>query len=184
MSDNNKSLPFIVGVSLLFLVPIAAGGSVYYSLRDDAEETETTNQRNQDLFKGLPSEQNIKPIPVPPTETSGGTSMGDNSSQGIPTGKYSNPPTQIETFGTDNPNPRRLDDDNSVELNRLRQQDNRQIDYSRPAASNDFKDTEDNSLVNPLSDDSSLELPESEDSEPLSPVTEPLFGQPTTPFAN
>ena len=186
MSDNYKSLPFIVGVSLLFIVPIAVGGFVYSSLGNDAEETETTNQRNEDPFERLPSQQNIEPIPVPPTEASGGAGMVDNSSEGIPIGKYSNPPTEIETSKTDNLNPRRpLDDDSSVELNRLRQHRDRQTpDYSIPAASNDFQDTEDNSLIDPLSDDSFLQVPESEDSEPLSPVTEPLFGQPTTPFAN
>ena len=70
MSDNNKSLPFIVGVSLLLIVPIAVGGFVYSSLSDDGEESETTNQKNQDPFEGFPSEQNIEPIPVPPTEAS------------------------------------------------------------------------------------------------------------------
>lgn len=185
MSDNYKSLPFIVGVSLLFIVPIGVGGFAYSSLGDNGEESETTNQKNQDPLEGFPSEQNIEPRPVPPTET-GGAGTLDNSSQGIPTGKYSNPPTQIETFGSDAPSPSRpLDDSGSVELNRLRQNRDRQTpDYSMPAASNDFKDTEDNSLVDPLSDDSFLQVPESEDSEPLSPVTEPLFGQPTTPFAN
>ena len=178
MPDNYKSLPFILGLSLLFCVPVGIGGFVYSSLRSDAEEQKTTSPENS--FEGLPREQNIKAAPIPSAETSGsgGTSL---DSEGIPTGKYSNPPTKIESFGEDAASRNRpLDDSGSiVDRNRLIQQNTDKLvpDYSVPSASNGFKGTEDNSLIEPLEDDSFLEVPESEDDAPLSPVAEPLFGQ-------
>ena len=192
MLDDYKSLPFIFGVCLLLLVPIGIGSFAYSTLRNDAEETEAETadfQPDRDPFDGLAREQNIKPTPIPPVESSGSAGVGSDSDEGIPTGKYSNPPAQIGSFGSDSYDPsqsRPLDDRSSVELNRLRQQtiDSQTPDYSTPASSNDFKDTEDNSLIDPLSDDSFLEVPETEDSEPVSPVTEPLFGRQIDRFSN
>ena len=194
MLDDYKSLPFMFGVCLLLLVPIGIGSFAYSTLRNDAEETEAGTaefQPDKDPFDGLAREQNIKPTPVAPAESSGGGEVGIDSDEGIPTGKYSNPPAQIGSFGSDSYDASQsqsppLDERSSVELNRLRQQplDSQTSDYSAPASSNDFKDTEDNSLIDPLSDDSFLEVPETEDSEPLSPVTEPLFGQQTNRFSN
>ena len=177
MPDNYKSLPFILGLSLLFFVPVGIGGFVYSSLRDDVEEQKTTSPENS--FEGLPREQNIKAAPIPSPENSG--SGGTNSdSEGIPIGKYSNPPTRIESFGEDAAlRNRPLDDSRSiVDRNRLIQQNTDKLvpDYSEPSASNGFKRNEDNSLIEPLEDDF-LEVPETEDDAPLSPVAEPLFGQ-------
>lgn len=185
MPDNYKSLPFIVGVSLLFLVPVGIGAFAYSSLRDNSDEQQTTEADSlpeSSPFEGLPREQNIQAAPMPSTENGGSAEIDSDSSQGIPIGKYSNPPTQIESYGKNTtPRTRPLDDSGSiVDRNRFIQQDaDRQApDYSTPSASNNFKDTEDNSLIEPLEDDSFLEVPETEDeTPPLSPVAEPLFGQ-------
>ena len=185
MLDDYKSLPFIIGVCLLLLVPIGIGSFAYSTLRNDAEESEAGTadfQPEKNSFDGLARERNIKPAPIAPAESSGGAGISSDSDEGIPIGKYSNPPTQIDSFGSDSYDPsqsRPLDNRSSVEQNRLRQQtmDSQTSDYSLPASSNDFKNTEDNSIVAPLSDDDFLEVPETEDSEPVSPVTEPLFGR-------
>jgi hypothetical protein len=48
-------------------------------------------------------------------------------------------------------------------------------DYNAPASSNNYNDTQDNSLIEPLEDDSLLEAPTStSETAPLAPVTEPL----------
>ena len=183
MPDNYKSLPFIFGVSLMFLFPLSIGGFVYTSLRNEAKEQQTgqgDSSPETSTFEGLPREQNIKAAPIPSPESSGSAETNSDS-EGIPIGKYSDPPTQIESYGEQaTSRSRPLDDsESSVDRNRLIQDANKLVpDYSQPSASNNFKRTEDNSLVAPLEDDSFLEVPESEDeTPPLSPVAEPLFGQ-------
>lgn len=183
MPDNYKSLPFIFGVSLMLLFPLGIGGFVYTSLRNEADEQQTgqaDSSPETSTFEGLPREQNIRPAPIPSPENSGGAGTSSDS-EGIPIGKYSNPPTQIESSGEQAISRNRPLDDSgsSVDRNRLIQDANMLApDYSQPSASNNFKGTEDNSLVDPLEDDSFLEVPESEDeTPPLSPVAEPLFGQ-------
>lgn len=192
MLDNYKTLPFIIGVSLILIFPIGIGTIAFSVLGNDGEgqETETTNSPAEDNpFDGLAREQNIKPAPIPPAEGNGGGGVGYDSSEGIPIGRYSNPPTRIETFGEDLPNTNRPinSSGSSVELNRWRQErekiDSTIPDYSAPSSSNNFKSTEDNSPIDSLSDDMDmLEAPESEtetENVPpaLSPINEPLLGQ-------
>ena len=183
MLDDYKSPSFIFGVCLLLLIPIGVGSFTYSALRNDSQETEAKTadfQPNRNSFEGLAREQNIKPIPIAPVQTSGSAGVSYDSNQGIPIGKYSNPPTQIGslTDSYDSSQNQTLNYRSSIEFNRLRQQNinSQTSDYSLPSASNNFKDTN-NSLIDPLSDDSFLSVPETESEEPLSPVAEPLFGQ-------
>ena len=109
---------------------------------------------------------------------------------GIPIGKYSNPPTTVESgrgmYDNNYQNP--LDDSNSsVDRNKSIQRtlggstseynssDSSNSIY-RDTESNDLADPlEDESLVDSLEDDSFLEVPDSEsESIPLAPVSEPL----------
>ena len=189
MLDDYKSLPFIVGVGILLLVPFGVGGLIYSTLNGDnaANQTKTFDSPASNTDSGLAREKNISSVPPLSSESSRGT--GDNSdlSQGIPIGKYSNPPTEIKSFGTDMPDSSRPVDNfgSSVERNPLNQQHTNRLipDYSVPSSSNDFNRTEDNSLIEPIEEEKLVEIPPSNDQElindqetiPLSPVTEPFL---------
>ena len=191
MLDDYKSLPFIVGVSILLLVPFCVGGLIYSSFSSDnaANQTETFDSPNSSPGSGLAREKNIRSVPPLSSESSGGIGVNSNSSQGIPIGKYSNPPTEIKSFGTDMPNTSRPLDDfgSSVERNRLNQQNSSRLipDYSAPSSSNDFNRTEDNSLIEPIEEEQLVEITPRNEQElineqetiPLSPVTEPFSQQ-------
>lgn len=188
MLDNHRTLSLLIGVGLIFVVPISIGTFAFSTLLDDDEgqKAETTDSSaEEDSFDGLAREQNIKITPLPPVESNGSGGVGYDSSGGIPIGRYSHPPTRIESFEEDYSNTNRSLDSpgSSIELNRLRQEqlDSSIPDYSMPSSSNNFKSTEDNNLIDSLSDDM-LEVPESEtetetEIPPLSPITEPLSGQ-------
>ena len=175
MLDDYKSISFLAGVSILLLIPIGIGAFTYSTLTNDESSPPEQSATNDNL--GEDSDVQFAPVPTYQSETGGSNA---DSTEGIPTGKYSNPPTNIET-GSGMPSAgsrSRSDFDSSVDRNRLRQQTtiNSTPDYSAPSSSNSYNEPEDNSLVAPLEDDSFLETPENEtESVPLSPVAEPLF---------
>ncbi len=187
MLDDYKSLPFIVGVSILFLVPCGMVGIIYSSLQSDNTENATgtaDSPSESNPLDGLATKQNIRVAPAPIPETSSShLGVDSNTSQGIPIGKYSNPPTTIQSPGVALPETSHpLNNSSSiVESNRREQQNTSRLihDYSTPAASNNFHRTEDNSLIDPLEEDSFLEAPDSDNPEtiPLSPVNEPLLSR-------
>jgi hypothetical protein len=188
MLDNYKSIPFLAGICILFITPLSLGAFVYSSFRADSTETADDSTAKNDSLGGLATESNIKAAPLPLSESGSGGSNTD-STTGIPTGKYSNPPTTIETGSEElipqtSQNP--IDNfDSSVDRNRAIQQtmndsindsiDPSIPDYNAPASSNNYNDTQENSLIEPLEDDSLLEAPTSTpETDPLAPVTEPL----------
>lgn len=183
----NKSL-LIIGITLVFVFPASMGGFVYSLLRSETAEKQTENSADSNLennqFEGLPREKNMI-APAAPTNSSGASGIGLDSTQGIPTGKYSNPPTTVKSFGdsgfSDASRPPEID--SSVERNRLIQQslDQSIPDYSTPSSSNNFNRSQENSLIDPLEDDSFLEIPDRSNEEPsiTFPTTEPLL-QPST----
>ena len=177
MLDDYKSIPFLAGISILLLIPIGIGAFTYSSLTND--EPSPSGQSATNKNSGEDSDVQFAPVPTYQSETGGSNA---DSTEGIPIGKYSNPPTNIETGSgmpdIDSRSP--SDFDSSVDRNRLRQQTtiNSTPDYTAPSSSNSYNEPEDNSLVAPLDDDSFLEIPEDEaESVPLSPVAEPLFQQ-------
>ena len=194
MLDDYKSLPFIAGISILFLIPLSIASFTYVSLTEDsgnANSSTTSGEpqtagRSKNSATGLEEENNFRVVPIPPSNSQAGSGNFDSDS-GIPIGKYSNPPTNIPagkgiTSTTTN---RGIDDsDSSIDRNRAIQHsfdndDNSTPDYSAPSSSNNYQMPERNSLVAPLEDDSFLEPPESDrDSEPATIPTEPL----TQPF--
>jgi hypothetical protein len=200
MLDNYKSIPFLAGICILFITPLSLGAFVYSSFRADStdQSTETAeDSEKNDSLGGLTTESNIKTAPLPLSESGSGYSNTD-STTGIPTGKYSNPPTTLETGSEElipqtNQNP--IDNlGSSVDRNQAIQQtindsndsiDHSFPDYSSPTSSNNYHDTQDNSLIQPAEDDSLLEAPVEDsslleapesDSEsvPFTPSTEPL----------
>mgnify|MGYP003433528533 CR=1 FL=1 len=200
MLDNYKSIPFLAGICILFITPLSLGAFVYSSFRADStdqstDSAEDSTAKNNSLG-GLATESNIKAAPLPLSESGSGGSNTD-STTGIPTGKYSNPPTTIETGREElipqtSQNP--IDNfESSVDRNRAIQQtmndstndsmDPLIPDYNAPASSNNYNDTQDNSLIEPLEDDSLLEAPTStSETDPLAPVTEPL--SPSSPSSS
>lgn len=184
MLDNYKSIPVLIGVSILFLVPVGIGGFAYTLLRNENAERQPGNTANSQPERaastGLARETNIRPLPSAPENSGGGAGIDSNSTQGIPRGKYSNPPARIGSTGTDLPSTSRPSSyfDSSVERNRLNQDslDSVVPDYNTPSSSNNFNGSDDNSLLTPLEDDSFLEVPQSDEEElpTLSPVAEPL----------
>jgi hypothetical protein len=201
MLDNQKSIPLLIGVSILFLIPVGIGGFAFTSLRNDNDSAEkqtgTANSQPEGVTSPeLARETNIPRTTMPAAPESRGSEggVGLEPTEGIPTGTYSNPLTSITTTGTDLPGiSRPIDDsDSSVEQNKLSQEslDSSTPDYSAASSSNNFnrsaenydENYDENSLLTPLEDDSFLEVPESDEEEPstLSPVSEPLT-QPTQP---
>lgn len=192
MLDNYKSIPFLAGICILFITPLSLGAFVYSSFRADSTDQSTDSAEDStaknDSLGGLTTESNIKAAPLPLSESGSGASNTD-STTGIPTGKYSNPPTTIETGSEElipqtSQNP--IDNfESSVDRNQAIQQtmndsindsmDPSIPDYQAPASSNNYNDTQENSLIEPLEDDSLLEAPTSTpETDPLAPVTEPL----------
>lgn len=192
MLDNYKSIPFLAGICILFITPLSLGAFVYSSFRADSPDQSSDSAEDstakKDSLGGLSTESNIKAAPLPLSESGSGASNSD-STTGIPTGKYSNPPTTIETgreglIPQTSQNP--IDNfESSVDRNQAIQQtmndstndsmDPSIPDYNAPASSNNYNDTQENSLIEPLEDDSLLEAPTStSETDPLAPITEPL----------
>ena len=189
--SKNKSIPLIIGLGILIVVPLSIGIAISTALQGDEESQpgEIANPNaEQDPFSDLESEQGIKVSPVPSTESRGGAPAIEQPTEGIPTGTYSNPPASIGSSGSNLPSSTSVpldDSGSSVENNQLIQENinsntntDTLTDYSSPSSSNNFNRTQDNSLVDPLEDDSFLDVPEA-DSDPndttIAPATEPLF---------
>ncbi|MEL6495797.1 MAG: hypothetical protein AAFQ41_11860 [Cyanobacteria bacterium J06623_7] len=174
MLDNYKSIPLLAGVSILLLFPVGIGAFTYSALNDRESNSQSELLQNPDFSE----DTEIQVVPIPSDESLSGGGNPESTSE-IPLGKYSNPPTTIETGRgiTDSYSRSRNTFDSSVDRNSLRQQTNIDTtpDYSAPAASNGYKSPTDNSLVAPLEDDTFLKVPENEaESAPLSPMSEPL----------
>ena len=163
--------PFLAGVSILFLVPIGIVAFTYSSLQGNETNPSEPSLTRQNGAED--SEIEFVPLPSYESETGG---ANPNDTEGIPIGKYSNPPTSIETGrGIPEASSRSSSFDSSVDRNRLRQETiiESSPDYSAPSSSNSYNQPDNNSLAAPLEDDSFLEVPEAE-SVPLFPFNESL----------
>lgn len=175
MVNDFKSPSFIIGVSILLLVPFTVGGLVYSSLsQDDAQhQTDSNNSLTEETpFEELTRESNLSPeYTAAPEASSPGVKV--NSSPGIPIGKYSNPPTSITSEGLATPQT----DNSSGSFNSEISSNTTLPDYSAPNSSNNFNSTADESLITPRETNELLEIPESnlEQADPFTPTTEPLF---------
>jgi len=183
MSKNQTSVSMIVGISILFLVPLFVGTAITAAFQAEENEQQEIEDAGVESspFSDAKSKQSLEVTPLPETGSIGSGTV-ENQIQGIPTGTYSNPPASFSSSGDDvtttDTSRRPLEDfDSSIEENQLRQRENNSFvtDFSSPAASNNFNNTESNNLVNPL-DDSFLEVPESNNdaSTTISPTIEPL----------
>ncbi|MEL6501466.1 MAG: hypothetical protein AAFQ23_08690 [Cyanobacteria bacterium J06623_1] len=181
MFDDYKSVPLITGVSLLFLVPVGIGAFAFSSLTNDrTEQAPSLANNNHSEIRGSRNSETITPIP----ESEYGSTVDADAGMGIPIGKYSNPPTEIESgIGMPRANYHSTSEFYpSIQENQLRQEALRNSisDYRTPSSSNSYQEFEDNSLITPLENEALLEVPgaatrnETETS-PLSPVAEPLF---------
>lgn len=195
MLDNYKSVPFLAGISLLLITSISIGGFVYSSFRADSTDTAGESETETDSLGGTGANK-IQSAPFPSVESSGAGS-NNNSTTGIPTGTYSNPPTTIETGSEDlvpktsqSPVNNFESSESSVDRNRAIQQtmndsmDHSIPDYSAPASSNNYLDNQGNSLIESVEDDSLLESSSSDpDTVPLTPATEPLSPSSSSPLS-
>ena len=162
VQKKSESLSVLLGIGLLALVLLGAGGIAYSFYRTEIaeEQEESSDMANDDSpFEQLKREKNMVITPVP---TSQGGSGSSTNKPGIPTGTYSNPPSTINpaggSYSTQTSSP--LDDfDSSVESNRLnRDRLDNTPDYSRPASSNNFNNN-DGSLIEPLENEPLWETP-------------------------
>ncbi|MBE9046907.1 hypothetical protein IQ255_21290 [Pleurocapsales cyanobacterium LEGE 10410] len=172
MQHNFSSLPFIIGVSLLLLVPIGAGGLIYSFVSSNLEETKDLEPpaAKNSHFEELEVEQNVLVAPTPVDSQGRGTI--DSESTGIPIGKYSNPPTTIDSgssSGTDNS---LVDSDGD----RPTQQQELVPNYGRPSSSNNLERTPPSDILDPLDEDF-VAIPDRDDKKPVTapPITEPLL---------
>jgi hypothetical protein len=193
MLDNYKSVPFLAVISILLLTPVGIGALVYSSVRSDYADQSSKKAGESTAASSSLGESARKSSAqfAPSAPSSGGRDL--NPTTGIPTGTYSNPPTTIKSGSGIAPtdtspqnNPQPIDDfPSSVDRNRAIQQslnnspgsslDHSIPDYSNPAPSNNYKSTQDSSLIKPLSESSLLKTPEStpEPVVPLAPVVQP-----------
>ncbi|MFM2312962.1 MAG: hypothetical protein RLZZ04_2238 [Cyanobacteriota bacterium] len=187
MLDNYKSVPFLACICTLLLIPLGIGALVYSSVRSEytdqsTEKTEESSATGGSL--GGASTKSSNQYTFPSSESSGGGGEID-ATTGIPTGTYSNPPTTIKSGSETVPQkstPLTEDFASSVDRNRSIQQslnnssiDNSFPDYSSPAPSNNYNNSQDNSLIKPLEENSLLESPTTtSETVPLAPVGEPL----------
>ena len=191
MSDKRRSIPLIAGVSILFLIPIGVGAfAVSYLGGEEEGATETDGtaikEPETDSF-GFYSEESAAPMPSFDSERGGANPVEDG---GIPIGKYSNPPTEVEsgrkTYYGNYQGPLN-DSGSSINRNKSIQRtlggsasgassSSSSSSIYRDSGNNELADPlEDESLVDSLEDDSFLEVPDSErESIPLAPVSEPL----------
>lgn len=182
MRRNSGNISIIIGAVILFLVAFGLSGIAYSFYRAETtteqEESEDTAEENSP-FEQLERETNMVITPVP--EELGGSGSIELEQEGIPTGTYSNPLANINPSGGSAYIPTSPDSaiipedsdnfDNSVSSSSDSLTDG-VIDYDRPSYSNNFKSTDDNSLVDPLEEDNFLEAPSSSTYE--SPTTETL----------
>ncbi|NJL51521.1 MAG: hypothetical protein HC930_03635 [Hydrococcus sp. SU_1_0] len=190
MLDNYKSVPFLAVISILLLTPVGIGALVYSSVRSDYTDQSSEKAGESTTASSSLGESSRKSSAqfTPSASSGGGHEL--NPTPGIPTGTYSNPPTTIKSGSgiapTDITSPQPTNDfPSSVDRNRAIQQslnnsgssslDHPIPDYSSPSPSNNYQSTQDNSLIKPLSENSSLETPEStpEPVLPLAPVVQP-----------
>ncbi|WP_019508476.1 hypothetical protein [Pleurocapsa sp. PCC 7319] len=189
MRKNSENLPVVIGVVMLSVAVLGLGGIIYYFTQSEAVQEQTENspdfaQKNSQL-EAEKSDKNIIVAPAPTEVEGGGRSGIDPSSEtGIPTGTYSNPPTSVNSFDYSDDYSSSLSEQygSSVERNRLRQQnfDITRPDYSSPSSNNNFNQSDDNSLVEPIAEDSLLGVPNNdsnEDSPGITTIEESPFEQ-------
>ncbi|MDJ0569496.1 MAG: hypothetical protein QNJ53_10660 [Pleurocapsa sp. MO_192.B19] len=180
MKENSENLPVIIGLIMLSVVSLGIGALMYSFARSDTFQKQTENsadfaQKNSQLEE-KESDKNILVAPAP-VENGGMAGVDANPRTHIPTGTYSNPPTTVNSFeysDSSRQNSPLNDFGSSVERNRLSQQNNINTtipDYSRPSSSNNFNQTDDNSLIDPLEDDNFLEIPNSNNDEEPTGIT-------------
>ncbi|MDJ0594233.1 MAG: hypothetical protein QNJ72_30365 [Pleurocapsa sp. MO_226.B13] len=182
MKQSSGSISIIIGVSILSVTFLGLIGVVYSVFRDSLpEETDAPELAEDDSpFEQLKKEKNIIIVPVP-EQVGSSPGIDSSSNGGIPIGKYSNPPSTINSHGSSNYRENRPIDsfDSSVERNRQRQEafDNTIPDYSQPSSSNNFNRSSDNSLIESLDNDDFLDSPSNDRQERINtpPLTESPF---------
>lgn len=187
MKRNSEHIPIIIGVTILCCVALGLSGIAYSFYRSEVtqQQEEATDLANDDSpFEQLKREKNIVITPVP-EEFDGSTGI-DNSSEGIPTGTYSNPPTSINPTSSTEPILESRPLNNQTDFNSTTKNFSPQeslteslsessIDYSGPASSNNFNSSNDNSLLDSLEEDTSLlETPSSTVTQPPETATPSL----------
>ena len=175
MKRNSQSKAIIVGVTILSLTFVGLAGVVYSFYQNNVvgendSEDFLEKIKEEDPLEQLKKEKNINITPTTEQEGSGAGRL--EPEPGIPTGTYSNPPTTIDSFGNSEPTTtttnRPMDNfDSSVERNRQIQSrfGSTTPDYARPSSSNNFNDTSESSLIEPLEDDNPLDSFDSDDDE-------------------
>ena len=174
MKRNSESKAVIIGVIILSLTFLGLAGVTYSFYQNDvvgeSDSDDFSETKEDDPLEQLKREKNLDITPTAEQEESG---MGTLEPEpGIPTGTYSNPPTTIDSFDDSEPTTpttnRPIENfDSSVERNRRIQSTfgNTTPDYSRPSSSNDFNDTSENSLIEPLENDAPLDSFSTDDDE-------------------
>ena len=199
MRNKSVSTSVLAGISLLFLVILGMGGIAYSFYRTEIaeEKEESADMANDDSpFEQLKKEQNMMVVPVPEENASSGGI--DFEQEGIPTGTYSNPPSNItstsdsyKSYSTEENRP--IDDSNSSVYSNSSNSSrsltnslpnysnssssNNLPNYSNPSSSNNFNRTDDNSLIESLDDSDFLNVP-SDDRDDL--IETPSLGE--SPF--
>ena len=180
MFNDFKSPSFIIGVSILLLVPFGMGGLIYSALRNDdaQEQTSIDNSATEDNpFQELARASNLPSRAISTPETNGSRGPMPQS-EAIPIGKYSNPPTTINTNDVDAPRTNKIQKSlGSDSINSFGMSDNGTIpDYNAPNSSNNFKRPSE-SLLDSAAENELLEVPQSnfDRSDFLTPKAEPLF---------
>lgn len=181
MKQKSQSPSVLIGVGLLCFTSIGLAGVVYSFYQSDTVQEQVSPEdslemaKENDPLEQLKKEKNIIITPVPEQQGSGSTTL--DTETGIPTGTYSNPPSTVESFDSSQPTSSPLNSlDSSVERNRLNQESLSNIapDYSSPSSSNNFNNTSDNSLVEPLENDDFLD---NFDTDPSEAVTTPSLSE-------
>lgn len=174
MQKKSVSTSVLVGISLLFLVVLGMGGIAYSFYRTEiAEEIEeSADMANDDSpFEQLKKEKNMVIVPVPEENSgSGGTNF---ETEGIPTGTYSNPPSNItstsDSYSVRTNRP--IDNSDSSVYSNSRNSSRSLVDplpnYSSSSGSNFNRNSSNNSLIQPLEDSDFLDVPSSDRNEPI-----------------
>ena len=174
VQKKSVSTSVLVGVSLLFLVVLGMGGIAYSFYRTEiAEEIEeSADMANDDSpFEQLKKEKNMVIVPVP--EENGGSGGTNFNTEGIPTGTYSNPPSNItstsSSYSTETNRP--IDDSNSSVYSNSQSSRRSLVDplpnYSSSSSSSNFNRTSNNSLIEPLDSSDFLDVPSNDRNQPI-----------------
>ncbi len=203
MKNNSSRRLVIIGILLLSTTALILAGALnsFYSENvapDEKNSQKTAQDYNPYEKSNREDEQKIISVP-PPAAGSGRVEINNDFKEGIPTGTYSNPPKTIKSLGGSSLSPESplRDNNSSVERNKSIGEnmaaENAQSmtpNYSQPSSSNNFNSSSSNSLVSPLEnsssgssltsplgDNSSVEIPSSQEKSKSNTITPSPLGQ-------